>query len=74
VLAGPDGGLDDERVVGVGDEADDHVVLRDGLEELLRILDIERGGVRTLLAVVQRCHELLCRLDAAARCGEDRRA
>lgn len=65
VLLGPDGGLDDGRVPGVGDQADDEVVLGDLGVEGRVVAGIERDGGGALDAV----GELLGRLERAAGCG-----
>ena len=62
VLLGPDGGLDDGRVPGVGDQADDEVMLGDLGVEGRVVAGIERDGGGALDAV----GELLGRLKRAA--------
>lgn len=62
VLLGPDGGLDDGRVPGVGDQADDEVVLGDLGVEGRVVAGIERDGGGALDAI----GELLGRLERAA--------
>lgn len=57
-----DGRLDDGGVVGVGDQADDQVVLGNGSIEGLFVVDVEgdgRGKVDTL-------GELLCLFESSA--------
>lgn len=57
-----DGRLNDGGVVGVGDQADDQVVLGDGSIESLFIVDVEGDG----RGKVDALGELLCLFESSA--------
>ena len=68
MLLGADGGLDDSSVEGVGDQADDQVVLRQGLVESSIIGNIKGDG----LGVLEVPAELLGTLEGSAGCPDSR--